>query len=290
MTKRRSIQNTLALLVLGVSALSAQVIDVGLYGWLNQYSFGSGPSDIGGSACVPTSSVNALAYLQNAYPSVYGSSLAGATYGDWQNTGAVLIDRMGTRVGDGTEVASLLVALQDYVSIELGFGQTTFSSMAAAGNFNDDEEGGFDLTGSPTVGFIQDALARNQAVIATYIYSDWVGGHAITVNGLEWDALAGTGTLYFIDPLDPSLAYDGVFVSGPAKQSVGALTLTEQGHLRLDYDQYWGPFPYAPEYGPVSAYLDAALVLGVVPEPSSYATLLGLCALACGLARRRRRR
>jgi hypothetical protein len=286
MTKRRLLRRTLAVLVLGVSSLTAQVIDIGLYGWLNQYSFGTGTNEIGGSACVPTASVNALAFLQNAYPSVYGSSLAGATYNDWENTGALLIDRMGTLVGEGTDTPRILPALQNYLWVEQGFGQTTFSSMMAAGNFSDDETN-FDLTGSPTVSFLQAALAQNQAVIAGYTYTDFAGGHAITVNGIEWDAVLGSGTLYFIDPLDAFGDYDGALLNGPAKQSTGRLSLTESGCLQLDYEQYWGVLPHTSQYGAVSAYLDVAIVVGVIPEPSSYGLLVCVCVLVCTFRRRR---
>lgn len=289
MTKKRTIRNAAALFALGVSALSAQVLDVGLYGWLNQYGFNTEGSRIGDSACVPSASVNALAYLQNAHPSVFGTNLVGATYGDWQDAGATLIERMGTTAAKGTLVADFIPALQDYVSTELGFAQTTFSWMASAGSLADESGDGSDLTGAPTVSFLQNALARNEAIIGMFIYTDWIGGHAFTINGLEWDAVAGSGTLYFVDPLDSSQTYDGVFGTGPAKQSTGTLSLTEQGHLRLDYDQYWGTLPYAADYGSVSAYLDVAFVMGVIPEPASGAIIFGLCALACVVARGRRR-
>lgn len=286
--KRRLIRRTLAFLVLGVSSLTAQVIDIGLYGWLNQYSFNTETSGIGYAACVPTASVNALAFLQNAYPSVYGSGLTGVTYGDWQNTGALLIDHMGTTASKGTDSGRILPGLQDYIWAEQGFGQTTFSSMIAAGNFSDDETN-FDLTGAPTVSFLQAALEQNQAIIGGFTYTDFSGGHAITVNGIEWDASLGSGTLYFVDPLDAFGSDDGALFSGPAKQSTARLSLTEAGHLQLDYDQYWGTLPHTSEYGPVSAYLDLAIIVGVIPEPASYAILVGMCVLVIAFGRRQRR-
>jgi hypothetical protein len=58
----------------------AQLLDIGLYGHLDQYSMNAPHNFVGNEACFPTSSTNALTYLQNAYPGLYGTSLSGANY------------------------------------------------------------------------------------------------------------------------------------------------------------------------------------------------------------------
>ncbi len=57
------------------------VQDASSFGWLDQFSLNSEAYNyVGPQACVPTSSVNVMTYLQNVAPSYFGTSLTGSTY------------------------------------------------------------------------------------------------------------------------------------------------------------------------------------------------------------------
>ncbi len=87
----------------GNSQLNAAVysaeLDVNLFGYLNQNDIPT----IGGFASAPAASVNAYVYLQNIYPDVYGTSLAGTTYNQWiQTAQALSADNYMATANNGT--------------------------------------------------------------------------------------------------------------------------------------------------------------------------------------------
>jgi hypothetical protein len=274
-----------ALLLIGACArLPAQVIPVSLYGWMDQYSVNTENNFVGDEACVPTSSVNAMTYLQNIDPDYFGTSLTGSNYTTWHATDDLLISPqyMNTTVGEGTYYNVFVYAINQYITQTMGFTNTLFSGMFPTDNWDSSyPQPSYITDGRPTESFLADALASNDAVLLSIEYSNG-NGHELLANGISWNSTTDTGTLYFVDPLDPSQTYDGGYPSGTAKETTGNLSLDDNGDLRMTYDQYQGALPYQPgNYTDYTVSFYGALAIGV-PEPA--ATLLiaftGLAALA----------
>lgn len=266
----------------------SEYIDISLYGYLDQYSMNASHNFVGNEACIPTSSTNALTYLQNAYSSVYGSSLSGSTYTSWKATDSLLIADMGTTASEGTYYTQFVYGLNQFFDDQPSVSKPQFSGM-----FYDAGWGGlypkpsYVTEGHPTAEFMAESLDAGAALITLIEYTGGGGGHGILVNGFTWDSSTSTGTLLFIDPLNPSQNYSDTTGTGPTLQTTGTLTLNEFGNLLLTYDQYEGGLPYSSgEFSTVSAVIDGALAL-TVPEPSTWMlTGLGL-ALCLGMLRRR---
>lgn len=252
----------------------ALTLDLADYGWMDQYSLDTSHNFVGNEACVPTSSTNALTYLQNAFPTLYGTSLSGTTYADWQATDEAFITSMGTTPGNGTYYDQFVYVLQNYITVEKAFAFTQFASMFPANNWSTQyPDPVFNTNGHPTASFLSGALASQAAVLVSIEYTNGGGGHELLVNGLDWDEDTNTGMLYFVDPLDPSQNYNGSVVEGTAKQSSGTLVLGSGGELRLTYNQYEGELPYDENnYEDVTATLYGALAVSI-PEPGVYGLL-----------------
>ena len=105
------LSNLIALVVLFeiFSNVKAQAVSnpVGQYGWLDQHSLDTSNNYTGNEACIPSSTVNGLTYLQNLNPSLFGTNLTGGTnisstqglpnsYSNWVKTDQTLIGLAGT--------------------------------------------------------------------------------------------------------------------------------------------------------------------------------------------------
>lgn len=247
-----------------------------LYGWMDQYSMNTENNFIGDEACVPTSSVNALVYLQNLNPSLFGTAFTGGTnYSDWHALDNQLIGLYGTTATNGTYYAQFVYALQQFVQQTNGFGQVSFASMFPSDNwYIPYTDPSFNVNGRPTIDFLSSELSSQSALLVSIEYGNG-GGHELLANAITWDTNTSTGTLSFVDPLDPSLNYSGTNVLGTALETTGTLSLDSNGVIKMDYTQYEGGLPYsATNFSPVSVKLYGALGLTVVPEPSTFAFLL----------------
>jgi hypothetical protein len=298
----------------GLGRLQAQILTADIsssyYGYLDQYSLNAEHDYVGNEACVPTSSVNMMTMLQNLYPSTFGTSLTGSSYVNWHDTDNTLISLYGTTAGSngGTADPQFVNGLYNYMVTTNGFTQTTF-----AGEFPSDDGWSTQYPApsyisftTPKADFIYNALSLSQGLLLGIDYSDssgnlTSGGHELLVNGINWDPSTNSGTISFIDPLDPSASsadradsyisgssatpatsYDQSI--GPAVATTGTITLLSDGHLLLTYDQYDGsgvkvPTPGVGTYDEVDARIDTVLSVGVeaVPEPTTTAMFV------CGL-------
>lgn len=278
----------LGLTIAGVQAQSV-LIDITKYGWMDQYSMNTRHNLVGNDACVPTSTTNALTFLQNFYPAIYDTTLSGSGYTAWQSTDDSLISYMGTQANVGTYDTQFVYGLQNYLT------NINAAPVYMSGVFFDAGWGGsypkpaFITEGHPTISFLLDALGVNSALITTISYFGG-GGHGILVNGVTWDSISNTGTLAFVDPLNPSQNYSGTTPTGGTLQTTGLLSLDTSGNLKLTYDQYQGGLPFSPsDFATVEAVIDGALALNPVPEPAPI-TLLALGGFSVVLLAVRRKR
>lgn len=248
-----------------VSRLSAQIIDVSEYGWLNQYSMNNYLYGyIGDEACLPTASTNGLTYLQNVNPEVFGPYLTGTTsYSNWEQADITLIGLMSTTPVSGTYNGPFVYGLETYVQVQTGFPQVQFSGVYP---------NGYPIsptisTGYPSFQNISTAIAAGSATLILMTYTNGNGSHEVVVNGIEWDPYSNTGTLYFVDSLDSSENYSSsspAAVLGPVKQTTGTLSLDKKGRLLLEYYQYEGNLsPYdSSDYTNEKAIITGLLSVG----------------------------
>lgn len=243
---------------------STILIDVKSYGYLDQYSLNTSHGFIGDEACVPSASVNAMTFLQNSVPNIFGTTLTGTTYSDWEATADVLINIMGTQPNSGTSFYRLPYGLKKYISQMKGYTQVQFSGRFPYSAWAPGQgypKPNYITSGKPDLSSLATSLAARSAVLLSIVYLNGNGGHEILANGLTWDPITQTGTLYFIDSLDPSERYSATTVEGPTLQSLGTLSI-RNGQLILEYNQYAGTLPYTNSYARFGASIYALLSVG----------------------------
>lgn len=276
--------------------------DAGSFGYLDQFSLNVEAYDfIGAEACVPTSSVNVMTYLQNSFPDYFGTGLTGLTYADWIDADTTLISPgyMNTSSPNGTLYNHIHFGLNKYIVQDRGFANVQFSGMIPFWDSPDrpaPEERPSTMADSfPTWNFLYDVLNSSSGTVLGLTYPSRLG-HAVALGGFEWTDLNSNGrldyleaTLYFVDPLDPTKGMDP---SGGANFTTGNLwsaMVPDPSNpdvlydtLVLEYEQYegtdlWGgALGGSTVYGTTTAYITAAVAISI-PEPAPLA-LLGLTA------------
>ena len=277
------------------------ILNLSSFGWLDQYSLDNATYNyVGPEACVPTSSVNAMTYLQNVAPGYFGTALTGSNYASWISADATLVSPsyMDTTPTNGTYYNHIPYALDKYIIQD-----NSFTSVSFSGIFPEDYWGSapydkpsYMTDGHPTSGFFLNSLAAGNATLFSILYGGEGGGHELLTGGLDWiDAnddgiiqFSENAALYFVDPLDPSATYPDNEPGGGAKFTQGHLWNADDlitGDLKLDYLQYSGKLPYNSESYAMTGTVTIDTVFAIaVPEPQTYA-LLALAALAGGVLR-----
>lgn len=297
------------LLALGqLFAAQAQTVhsvweNLSFFGWLDQYSLNTATYNyVGAEACVPTSSVNAMTYLQNSVPGYFGTSLSGTTYADWMAADATLVSAsyMDTSPSAGTYYNHIAYALNKYIIVEKGFSLVHFSGMFPASYWNvaPYDKPSYIYDGHPRANFFLDSLAAGYATIFSIEYGGG-GGHELLAVGFNWTDANSDGIiqssenakLYFVDPLDSSATYSGGYPSGDAKLTYGHVwnaAESTNSNLHIDYNQYGGTLPYeSSNYSYTgTATIDTVFAMSV-PEPSTL-SLVAASGFAVILMRRRR--
>ncbi|MEY3023800.1 MAG: hypothetical protein ACO3Y3_08125 [Phycisphaerales bacterium] len=280
------------------AGLSASVAHADLYQWMNdsasygylcQYSI---PNDLASESCVPTSTVNAFAYLQNTYATELGGvQLVGSGYAGWNATAQTLQGFFGTTQA-GTSSTSAANGLDNYLSSIGAANLVTREAISATG----DPAYPSWVTQNvvPTFGDFHGWMSSGAVVVVSIGYAQG-GGHEITMVGLDWNDANGDGvvdesegaTFTVIDPLDPSEAYSGSDVLGPPKPTTISVWQSAAGELlRFSYQQYVGQLPFdAGNYFAASGVIGGGVSISVIPAPAAW--IAALVAGACGSRRRR---
>lgn len=271
-------------LTLGVapaqSTYSTQ-ISSSYYGYMDQYSL----PVVGSEACVPTSTTNAFIYLQNRYASLFGTTLAGATYAEWKSTDELLASETyyATNSLSGTSLNLIPSVVENYLTARNAISNVVLSGLFPANYWNPPTKPSFITDGQATWQFFYNHLTLGSALIFSIEYSNEYG-HELLATGFSWYDANGDGivqwaenaTLTFLDPLDPSQSYglNGDTVEGGAKFTSGHLW-EAGGELKIDYDQYAGALPHTNEYAMTgTSTIHDVLAIQAVPEPSTLGMLL----------------
>ena len=189
-------------------AFSAQAItwsvsnDPSLYGYLDQNTIPT----IGSVACGPTSAVNSFVFLQDAYPSVYTTSLVPASSGVITNADMVAVAQilasatyMNTTVPNGTYWTNFLPAIEKYTEAK-DPGVTVYNSSL--------------LTGSSTAWqfiYQQLLLGSDLEILIQKTSSTSGANHFLKVDGLSWNDQTNRGTLSGVDPWTGSAYSSTIF-------------------------------------------------------------------------------
>ena len=246
------------------------------FGWLSQYSLRDFDPDLDGwdaYACVPTSSVNGMTFLQNEYGFYFSDQLTGSSYTDWAATDALLVSPayMNTQTGFGTLADRAYYGLEAFLVQNKGFDLVGLEGMIP--------EVVWDLAHTPdnpplprpqsiadaipNLDYIEASLAAGNPTFILLLYPSGDSGHAVLVAGLIRHA-DGTATLKVVDPMDPSMTYPDDYPDGDAKFTDVDVTVGVDNNgnefLVMGYNQYKGDLPYDPtdyEYSPDNTILAA---------------------------------
>jgi hypothetical protein len=263
--------------------------DPSAYGYLCQYSI---PNEFAPESCIPTSTVNALAYLQNTHASQLGGvQLVGSGYAGWNATAQTLQSIMGTSQA-GTVFTSAASGLEHFLSTIGAADRMTLGAISAGGS--PAYPSWVTQNVLPTFGDFHGWMLSGASVVLSLSYTGG-GAHAVTMTGLNWNDANGDGvvdqgegaTFTVIDPLDSSEAYSGSVGLGPAKPTTLSVWQSSAGGaLNFDYLQYHGALPFeSGSYMVAGGVIVGGLSISVIPGPASW--IVVLVAGACGSRRRR---
>jgi len=172
------------------------------------------PPANGAMSCVPTATINSFAWLQNAYPAVFGVDGAGLPalqggQGSWQAAATLLAgaNYMNTSANNGTTLANWIGGKTSYLNA-FAPGLITFAgmdSLSPAGS-----RPAWDQNANPTVSFLLHQLQAGEDVELGIYPLDMIG-HALTLTGLNWTDATSDGvfdggdtlTLNTVDPANP---------------------------------------------------------------------------------------
>ena len=221
----RLLSGVLLLLLLSTPARAqttyTAILNVSFFGWLDQFSLNTPNFNfVGHNACVPTSSVNVMTYLQKAAPDYFGTDLTGLTYADWINVDTTLSapEYMNTSPQTGTFYNRIHFGLNEYVVQNQGFTGVQFSGMIPSSVWNSpaspppEPRPATIADGLPTWNFLYDSLISGSGTVLGLTYTNLKAGHAVSLGGFDWTDSNGNGRidfdenaqLHFVDPLDPT--------------------------------------------------------------------------------------
>lgn len=238
----------------------SKFLDADKFGQLDQAKTGCKAT-----GCGPTAAVNSFMFLQNSYPDVYGEKLIPPTTAGQAPTEADLI-KVANKVGsdfmksctpcgpnDGTYIEDFIVGKRDYLE-SVAPGKTRYQAQIdITWRFGTDKEPADAANkGAAKPAFVTDATKPTLDFLYRNIDHGedvelFLGGHYITLTGIEYDDATNLGKIAFIDPL------------GGAK-SQSKITGITGGFITLDYE--------------TSSSVFAAVVESPVPEPGAWVLLL----------------
>ncbi len=225
-------------------------IDQALYGHIDQANVPLNPGGGGQNSCVPTAVMNSFIYLQNRFPSLYGTTLTGAN----ATTAASDLGNnyMGSTSTNGTSANGWIDGKIRYVN-EKAPGTTIFAGQSSVYTGANASVAKID----PTIAFLLAELQHGEDIEIGIVPVTGGIGHALTLTSLHWEDVDEDGTFNG----DDAATIDGI---DPAHGVAFVKTLFPGANIGVDYI----PGGNARDYNLVLAITESA-----VPEPL---TMLGL--------------
>lgn len=276
------------------AAVYSAELNVNLFGYLNQNDI----PVIGAFASAPAASVNAYVYLQNRYPGIYGTSLAGTTMSQWIETAERLAQPqyMATADNGTTFIRDQIYGNTTYLNDTVP-GLNQFAGQAVLSDGVDwippRPQPPYIQRTFPTWQSLYLAILQQQAILIDVYFPGTTGRtHTVTGTSFHWNDTDGDGfidlsenaEIDFIDPLDPAGPPEPPSNNRRPKRRFGRIyeeILGDGGpfgdrRLRFSYSDS-GVFLRSETDGFITS---AFYVLEPVPEPSTMVVFaIGLVAL-----------
>jgi hypothetical protein len=261
---------SLALIFPAIASANAIQLDTTKFGHLDQANVTAcNPNGGINSSCGPTAAVNSFTFLQNMYPTIYGSKLIPHSAGntaqqDQVDAATTLACYMGCD-STGTTISNFISGKKDYIE-SVAPGSTIYSSQnvfAAGGIY-------------PTFNYMYNELVDGEDVellVGFYSFNTQgqlvrTGGHYVTLTGISSPTNDGAnGTISFVDP------------SGGVDRNGIATFKGADGSIRTS--------TYVSGTNPVTI-IEAAVSESPIPEPGTLVLLFGAVPAALWVRARRR--
>jgi hypothetical protein len=261
--------------------------DFGLLGQLSSQITVANSKNVAPVACAPTSTANGLTFLDN----FYGPSLFTSSPNDYTAVNA-LATAMGTTYNGtkgGTPVAGMVTGLQSYLS-PTGANPAPDVSVQSA-NFSSG-------TAAKDASSLAGVLEANDGVELLIQWGTFSagtfkssGGHAVTLDAVNYNPTMGFGTVGFVDPWGAGLP----ITASPSASFVTADVIALNGYLYItNYSENFIPPPENEGDEGAGDFAGNTAVTGViygyvaegVPDVESTWLMLGVCAAGLATARR----
>ena len=271
-------------------AASEPLSDFGVLGQLSSQITVANPQNVAPVACAPTSTANGLTFLDT----YYGASTFTTSPDNYTaiNNLATVMGTTYTAPNGGTPVAGMVSGLKTYLSpTGANPAPSVFVQSALWSSTTPAQDAG-SLAGLLTANdgvelLIQWGLFRGTAFTAA-------GGHAVTLDAVNYNATAGSGTVGFVDPWGAGLPV----AANPSASFVTADVIALNGYLYItNYSENFVPPPQT-EGGVPGDFAGNTAVSGIivgyvaegVPDVESTWLILGACAAGLATFRRALRR
>jgi hypothetical protein len=261
--------------------------DVELYGNLDQDDIPNG----GEVDCGPTAAINSFVYLQNKYPGIYDSNLAGDTYADYINA-AVLISTaayMNTQPPGGTWDDMFIYGKYHYIEEKVPDVTIYQAQMLGMWGFPGNPPNVRPPDQIPPImkpEWVTDQIYPVWQFIFTELFHcedveiliNWEGGgHYLTLTGFIFDDIDNDGVIEQDDGENAVISYIDPATGLPGSSNAWNVAVTGP----------YGPYELMTDYESGAIVTMAVSESPIIPEPATLVMIgMGLTALA-GVVRRR---
>jgi hypothetical protein len=286
-----------AALVLAAPAVWGQnasepLLDFGLLGQLSSQITVANADNVAPVACAPTSTANGLTFLDNYYgPSIFTLNPDNYTAVNSLATSMSTAYDATTKKG-GTTDPNMVAGVTSYMS-------ATGANPAPKVSVQNALWTGVTTTAAQDAGALAHLLSAHDGIEALITWGSFngpagafngTGGHAVTLDAVNFNATTGVGTVGFVDPWGAGLPIS----ASPSASYVTADVISKGGFLYItNYSENFVPPPQT-EGGIPGDFAGNTATSGIidgfvaesVPDVESTWLILGACAAGVATLRR----